>query len=375
MVEFNGFVGLDTHAKTIAASVAWSGREAPEYRGEIANELKTVKKLVKALSPNGEVLSFCYEAGPCGYGLYRDLTALGHECVVVAPSLIPRKPGNRVKTDRRDSLSLARAHRSGELTAVWVPDEEHEAVRDLTRQRRDLKDAYKRSCQQLGAFLLRHGRRYESGKSKWTQRHLAWVKSQRFEQAAQQMVLQRYCQVLEEGKVQVAQVEAQMEEVLQTWRWRELVKALSALRGVRWLTAMTLVAEVGDLTRFDSPRQLMAYLGLVPSEHSSGDTRRQGGLTKTGNTLARKLLVESAWAYQYPARKTAHMRAKMLGVSAPVESIAWAAQRRLCGRYKKLCEAGKSTPLACAAVARELCGFVWAVAREMQGMAHGTRVS
>lgn len=373
MVEFSGFVGLDTHAQTIAISVARPGRDAPEYRGVIGNEPSAVRKLVKSLSPNGEVLNFCYEAGPCGYGLHRQLTQMGHECVVVAPSLIPRKPGNRVKTDRRDSLTLARTHRSGELTAVWVPDEAHEAVRDLTRQRRDLKDARKRACQQLGAFLLRNGRRYEQGKSKWTQRHLAWVKSQRFEQPAQQMVLERYWQVVEEATVQVEQVEGQMKEVLETWHWRDQVKALSALRGVGWLTAMTVVAEVGDLTRFDSPRQLMAYLGLVPSERSSGDSRRQGGLTKTGNSLVRRLLVESGWAYQYPAHKTPHMRAKMVGVSAEVESIAWAAQRRLCGRYKALCAAGKSTPLVCAAVARELCGFLWAIARQMQGMEHGTR--
>lgn len=373
MNEFNGiYVGLDVHKATIAVAVARAGRGEPEYRGEIENKSTALRKLLKQLSSDGEVLNFCYEAGPCGYGLYRELTALGHRCEVVAPSLIPRKAGERLKTDRRDALMLARLHRSGELTAVWVPGEEQEAIRDLTRARDDMKVNERKAYQQLGAFLLRHGRVYE-GKSRWTQAHFRWLETVTFASAVQQVVLQEYIEQVKSARKRVADMEAQMHEALKGWSLRPVVESLMALRGVSFITAMTTLAELGDITRFDSPRELMAYLGLVPSEHSSGGSRRQGGLTRTGNGHVRRVLVEAAWNYRFPARKSRCIEQRAEKTSAPVQAIAWAAQKRLCGRYRALLQAGKVKQQVTAAVARELSGFIWAIACEVAGKAHGSK--
>jgi len=298
---------------------------------------------------------------------------MGHHCEVVAPGLVPRKPGERVKTDRRDALKLAVQHRSGELTAVWVPGEEQEAMRDLTRAREDMKGIELKARQRLGAFLLRHGRVYREGKKHWTQKHLRWLEGVKFHDAVQQVVLQEYIDTVKEAQARVAGLEAQMRAALEGWSLRAVVEALMALRGVDLITAMTVLAELGDLTRFDSPRQLMSFLGLVPSEHSSGGRRRQGALTKTGNGHVRRVLVEAAWAYRFPARKTAHLRRKAQSAPREVQAIAWAAQKRLCGRYWHLCQAGKAKPKVCAAIARELVGFIWAIACEVMGKPHATR--
>lgn len=374
MREFSGYVGLDVHKNTIAVAVAWPGRGAPEYVGEIKNDRKSLKRLIKRLSPDGEVLSFCYEAGPCGYGLYRELAESGHDCEVVAPGLVPRKPGERVKTDRRDALKLSHQHRSGELTAVWVPGPEQEAVRDLTRAREDLKGIERKARQRLAAFLLRHGRVYREGKKHWTQQHFRWLEKQKFEQPVQQVVFHEYVDTVLEAQRRVASLEQQMHQALADWSLRPVVEALMALRGVQLVTAMTVLAELGDITRFDSPRQLMSFLGLVPSENSSGDgPRRRGPLTKTGNGHVRRVLTEAAWAYRFPARKTAHLQRKASRASREVQALAWAAQKRLCGRYRYLYEAGKAKPKVCSAVARELAGFIWAIACEVQGKAHGSR--
>lgn len=375
MKEFSAYVGLDVHKDTIAVAVALPGRSEAVYRGEIKNERKSLMRLVRRLSPHGEVVSFCYEAGPCGYGLYRELIETGHECEVVAPALVPRKAGERVKTDRRDALKLAVQHRSGELTAVWVPGLEQEAMRDLTRAREDMKGLELKARQRLGAFLLRHGRVYREGKSRWTQRHFRWLETVKFDDAIQQVVLQEYIDTVREAQARVAGLEGQMRQALESWSLRPVVEALMALRGVDLITAMTVLAELGDITRFDSPRQLMSFLGLVPSEHSSGQRRRQGALTKTGNGHVRRVLVEAAWSYRFPARKTAHLRRKAQSAPREVQAIAWAAQKRLCARYWHLYQTGKAKPRVCAAIARELVGFIWAIACEVAGKPHATRVA
>lgn len=369
----NIYVGLDVHKATIAVAVARTGRSDPQYCGEIGNNPGAVRKLLKQLSPDGEVLNFCYEAGPCGYGLYRELKRLGHECEVVAPSLIPRKAGERIKTDRRDGLKLARLHRSGELTAVWVPDEEQEAVRDLTRAREDMKALELKARQRVGAFLLRHNRVYE-GKSRWTQAHFRWLETVKFDLAVQQIVLQEYIDTVKELQRRVADLEEQMRNALHGWSLGPVAEALMALRGVSLITAMTTLAELGDITRFNSPRELMGYLGLVPSEHSSGGSRRQGRITRTGNSHVRRILVESAWNYRYPARKTKVIERRAEKTSKRVQAMAWQAQKRLCGRYQTLMWAGKEKKQVTTAVARELVGFIWAIACEAMGKQHGSKV-
>ena len=373
MNECSAYVGLDVHQDTIAVAVAMPGREEPVYRGEIKNQRKSLLRLIRTLSPHGEVLSFCYEAGPCGYGVYREIIDTGHHCEVVAPSLIPRRSGERVKTDRRDAVKLARLHRSGELRAVWVPDEEQEAMRDLTRAREDIKAIERKAKQRLGAFLLRHERVYREGKSRWTQRYFRWLEEQKFEHPVQQVVFQEYVDTVVETRRRVAGLEAQMREALERWSLRPVVEALMALRGVDMVTAMTVLAELGDITRFDSPRELMSFLGLVPSEYSSGRSRRQGAITKTGNGHVRRVLVESAWSYRFPARKTTRMRYRASAVPPTVQAMAWAAQKRLCARYRHLYHAGKAKCVVTTAVARELVGFIWALACEVMGRPHATR--
>ena len=374
---YGAYIGLDVHKETIAVAVAECGRGQAQYLGEIANKAKAVGKLLGRLGAKygGERLLFVYEAGPCGYGLYRQVLASGHACEVVAPSLIPRKAGQRVKTDRRDALSLARLSRSGELTAVWVPGQEQEAIRDLTRAREDMKGIETKARQRLGAFLLRHGRVYDGGKSHWTQAHFRWLETVRFDSPIQQIVLQEYIEAVKAAQRRVGGLEEQLRQALAGWSLGGVVEALMALRGVSLITAMTVLAELGDISRFDSPRQLMAYLGLVPSEHSSGASRRQGAITKSGNAHVRRVLVEAAWNYRFPARKTRVIERRAKKTSPAVQAIAWQAQKRLCGRYRHLFEAGKLKPQVTTAVARELAGFLWAIACEMQGKAHASRAS
>jgi transposase len=365
MKEFSKYVGLDTHKETIAVAVADALGGKARYYGEIANTPEAIRKLVKTFCPDGEVISFCYEAGPCGYEIYRQISQLGHHCSVVAPSLIPVKPGERVKTDRRDSEKLCRLDRAGELTPVWVPDQEQEAMRDLTRAREDMKGLERTTKQRLNAFLLRYGRLYESGKSRWTQAHFRWMEGLKFDVTVQQIVFQEYVDAVKQAEVRVAGLEKEMEKALEHWVLAPVVEALMALRGIKLITAMTVMAELGDITRFDSPRQLMSFLGLVPSETSSGQTRRRGGITKTGNSHVRRVLVEAGWCYRFPARKTAHLQRRAEKCSDTVQAIAWKAQKRLCGRYTHLLERGKLKVQVCTAVARELVGFIWAIACEV----------
>nr|WP_274389483.1 IS110 family transposase [Paraburkholderia tagetis] len=356
---------MDVHKATIAVSVADANGGEVRYVGEIANTPETIEKLVRQLRKGDAHLSFCYEAGPCGYGIYRQLSELGWDCQVVAPSLIPRKAGERVKTDRRDSLMLARLHRAGELTAVWVPDDAQEGLRDLTRAREDMKHLQRQAKQRLSAFLLRYGKCY-SGKSNWTQAHYRWLEQQKFGQPVQQIVFQEYVDTVKALSKRIDGLDTQLERVANESVFWPVIEGLMALRGVNLLTAMTVVAEIGDLRRFDSAPQLMAYLGLVPSEHSSGATRSRGAITKTGNAHVRRVLVEASWTYRHPARKTAHLQRRAERTSEAVQDIAWKAQKRLCARYRLMEGKGKLKVQACTAVARELTGFIWAIGQALE---------
>lgn len=370
------YIGLDVHKATIAVSIAEAGRKEPEFRGEIPNEPKAIDKMICQLSQrfDGQPLLFSYEAGPCGYGLYHQVQASGHDGEVVAPSLIPRRAGDRVKTDRRDAQMLARLSRSGELTPVWVPTPEQEAIRDLTRAREDMKAIELRARQRLSAFLLRHGKVYP-GKSKWIPSHFHWLERVSFDHPVQQIVLQEYIEAVREAQRRVTGLEKQMQTALPSWSLAPVVKALMAMRGVNLITAMTVLAELGDISRFDSPRQLMAYLGLVPSEHSSGGSRRQGGITKTGNGHVRRVLVEAAWSYRFPARKTRIIEKRAEQTTPTVQAIAWEAQKRLCGRYRRLAATGKVKQQVTTAVAREMAGFLWAIACDAMDKPHGSRAT
>lgn len=371
--EYAAYVGLDVHKETIAVSVAWPGRGEAEYRGEIANTPKALAKLVARLSKEtgGEVLHWCYEAGPCGYGVYRQLLGWSQDCEVVAPSRIARAAGERIKTDRRDALKLARRLRAGELTGVWVPDVEQEAMRDVSRCRGDFKAQEQKARQQLNAFVLRHGHHWPRGKSRWTVAHYNWLESLKFAHPWQQVVLQEYIEAVRAASARVNDMTAQMMQALPQWSLAPVVDSLMALRGVDTVAAVTLLAELGDLSRFDSPTQLMSYLGLVPSEHSSGRRRRQGAITLTGNGHARRMLVEAAWSYRFPARQTMHLKRKARAASEEARAIAWRAQRRLCGRYRALTQAGKNIKVVCVAIARELAGFIWdIVCHEMPKLRH-----
>jgi transposase len=306
---------------------------------------------------------FCCEAGPTGYGLHRLITGLGHDCTVVAPSLVPRKPGDRVKTNRRDAVALARLPRAGELTPVWVPDEGHEAMRDLVRARAAAVEALRVHKQQVAAFLLKHGRHFPR-KTPWGARYLRWLQEQKFAHPAHQIVLQEAVEAVRLARERVLRLEGLIEELLPTWSLAPVVNALQALRGVSLVVAVTFVAEIGDLRRFESPRRLMAYLGLVPSERSTGDAVRRGGIAKAGNGRVRHLLVESAWTYRHPPRVGAKKLAQLERVPPKVREIAWKAQSRLTARYRALAGRGKRLTIVCTAIARELAGFMWAVARE-----------
>jgi transposase len=364
MEEFSKYIGLDVHKETIAVSVAEGNGGEVRYLGEIDNTPDAMEKLIKHLRKGGTDLLFCYESGPCGYGIYRQIVDLGWKCKVVATSLIPKKAGDRVKTDRRDSMMLARLLRAGELEAVWVPDGTQEALRDLTRAREDMKHLQRQAKQRLLAFFLRHGKRY-SGQSNWTQAHFRWMEGIKFDQPVQQIVMQEYINAVQDGGKRVAGMDREIERVAQASTTWPVIESLMALRGISLLTATTIIAEIGDLTRFASAPQLMAYLGLVPSEHSSGDRVRRGGITKTGNSHVRRVLIESAWTYRHAARKTAAIQRRAECTSEKVQEIAWNAQKRLCGRYRLLETKGKLKVQVCTAVARELAGFIWAVGQAM----------
>lgn len=367
------FVGLDVHADTIAIAVAEPDGEVRAL-GIIPNRLESIRKMVAKLGP-AKQLKVCYEAGPTGYVLYWQLTALGVACEVVAPSLVPMKAGDRVKTDRRDAAKLARSYRAGDLTPVWVPDAEHEALRDLVRTREDARQDQHRARHRLSKFLLRHGQRPpENVKKRWTLKYMTWIQEHvHFDPPALETTLLDYVHEVEHMAERIQRLETAITEAIQKAppEMRAVIEALQALRGVAQLTAVTVVAELGSLSRFQNPRQLMGYSGLVSSEHSSGNRIQRGPITKTGNAHLRRVIIESAWAYQHRPWMGGFLlkRQRDLILSPEVKEIAWKAQWRLHTRYKKLAVANKKKPQIVTAVGRELLGFIWAIAvhTEAQG--------
>lgn len=362
------YLGLDVHADTIAVAVAEDGR-AGEVRsvGIIPNRPEAVRKLIRKLGgPAG--LRACYEAGPTGYALYWELTALGVHCEVIAPTLVPMKAGDRVKTDRRDAVKLARSHRAGELTAVWVPDGVHEALRDLVRAREAAKKDQLRARHRLGKFLLRHGRRPPKQTRSWGVVHMAWLRGLRFDHPAQQGVMVDYLAEVDHVAERIKRIEQAIDDAIAQApaETRALVEGLQSLRGVAKLTAVTIVAEVGRPSRFAGPKQLMAYAGMVPSEHSSGASRRQGAITKTGNSHLRRVIIEAAWSCRHRPAIGAALRGRQEGQSPEVKELAWKAQHRLHRRYARLAAKDKPKQKIVTAVGREMLGFVWAIGMQVE---------
>jgi transposase len=356
------FVGLDVHKDSIVIATAQEGGYSATLGDTLPHDVpKLLARLKRIAAPKR--LRVCYEAGPTGYMLARRLNAEGISCVVIAPSLIPVQAGRRIKTDRRDAIRLASLFRSGELTVVAIPEPHVEAMRDLERARDDAKRDERIARQRLDKFLLRHSRIWGQGK-KWTQKHLAWTRSQTFETPAQTRTLASYLTALDQATARVDELTKDITELVQTWALAPLTTAFQALRGVQVVTAVTLAAEIGDFARFSSAAQLMSYVGLVPSEHSSGGSRRQGGITKTGNKHVRRIVTEAAWNYRFRPRVSKTIEARRRKVSPEVRTIAEKAERRLHRRFERMQRKGKLSKQAVTAVARELLGFVWAIARE-----------
>jgi transposase len=359
---------LEVHKESLAVAYVAEEREAEVvFLGTSGTRQCDIDKLIRKLQAKGKRLHLVYEAGPCGYWLYRYLTKQGLECWVVAPSQIPKKAGDRVKTDRRDAVQLARLLRSGDLTPVYVPAVEDEAIRAVVRAREDALKDLKAAKVRLKAFLLRQDIRYE-GRATWGPAQLRWLANVVCPTPAQQLVFQDYVRAVSEQTERLQRVEAELPALGQSWRWAPVVEAIQALRGVQFIAAVTLIAELGDLSRFENPRQLRSYLGLVPSEHTSGERRRQGSITKTGNSHARRVLVEGAWAYRYPAKVSRHLQLRLEKVPTAIQDISWKAQVRLCKRYRRLVARGKQVNQVVVAIAREMAAFVWAVARELKGV-------
>ena len=361
------FIGLDTHKEFNEVAYIEEHRGAqPVHLGRIPSSKVAVQKLVRQFESKypGATLHFVYEAGPCGYWIYRLITSLGHCCYVVAPSLIPKKSGEKIKTDKRDALKLSKLLKSEDLTPIYVPEPEDEAVRDLSRARevamKDLKDAK----YQLKALLLRNNINYK-GTANWSQKHLRWLTELVLPHPAQHIVLQEFLHTITERISRLERLDNELTHHVHQWRYYPVVKAIQAMRGVRLLVATGVVAELGDLSRFDHPRKLMSYLGLVPSEHSSGGKRHIGAITKCGNGRARRLLVEGAHTYRYAANISTDMQKRQEGLPKDIIDIAWKAQIRLCKRYKKMIAKGKHYNLVVTAIAREMIAYIWAIAKEV----------
>jgi transposase len=364
MEQSTRFVGMDVHKDTIVVAVTASGAvgKATAY-GTFPNTTAGLEKLVKRLRQASDgAIKFCYEAGPCGYGVHRTLTRMGEDCMVVAPSMIPRKSGERQKTDKRDAANLAVLHRGGLLTAVWVPDAAHEAMRDLIRARLAAVRAVRAARQQLSAFLLRHERTYPGNRTPWTKAHRGWLAQQSFAQPAHQIVLEECIEAVRQGEQRRDRVEGYLRAQIPSWSLFPLVQNLCALRGLDMIAGAGLAAAIGDPSRFATAPDFMAYLGMVPSEHTSGPKRRIGAITKAGDVHARTLLIEAAHSYRFPARIGRHKLAAVDAVPEAVRAIAWKAQTRLCQRYRSMMARGKLKQVVVTAIARELAGFVWSIA-------------
>lgn len=365
------FVGLDVHANTIAVAVAEPGRDGEVRQvGIIPNELGAVRRLFQKLGMKR--LRACYEAGPTGFALYWQLTELGIECEVIAPTLIPKKAGERIKTDRRDAIKLARCYRAGDLTPIWVPDQAHEALRDLVRAREAAKLDQHRARQRLSKFLLRTGKKPPQATSAWTQKYVGWIRTLTFEHGAQQATLVDYLAEVDHLDQRIERLELAIDDALKTAppTLQAVVEGLQALRGVARLTATTVAVEIGSFSRFQTAKQLMAYCGVVPSEHSSGDSRRQGAITKTGNAHVRRVLFESAWAYRHRPNLGPALKQRQQRVAQEISETAWKAQHRLHRRYVALAARGKPLTKIIGAVGRELLGFIWAIAIEIETRNH-----
>ena len=353
------YLGLDVHAATIAIGILDEGQEKPEVL-EITNQPAVIRRTIQRLQKRGE-LRCCYEAGPCGYVLQRQLTALGVACEVIAPALIPKKPGERIKTDRRDAAKLARLYRAGELTPIAVPTEEQEAARDLVRAREDARRARTDARHRLTKFLLRQGLRFPA--TNWTMQFWKWIRSLTFEHAEHTKVFQHYVDMVLHLDRQVEDLDKHIEAAAERDPFRAVVARLRCLRGISTLAAMVIVCEVYDLRRFNSARQFMAFLGLVPSEHSSGQKQRRGAITKTGNGHVRRIMVEAAWAYRHHPGVTSRQRKQLTEQPPEIADACRKANQRLTRRFRRLEARGKRTPVAMTAIARELAGFVWAIGR------------
>lgn len=363
MTKNTAFIGLDTHKETIAIAIAEDGRDGEvRYYGQITNEPSAIQKVVKKLAGSYAKLFFCYEAGPCGYGVQRQITELRHGCVVIAPSQTPTKKGVRVKNDRRDALELARLHRAGDLTPIWIPDEAHEAMRDLVRARIAAMETVKRYRQQLGGFLLRHGRTYPR-KTSWGKMHVRWIREQKFEQPAHHILIEENLAAIRDSQDRLARLEQQIMNLLPSWSLAPVVHAFQAMRGISHISAVILASEIGDFNRFPHPRQLVSYLGLSPSENSSGKRVIRGSITKAGSKHARRVLIEGAWAYRLPARVGRNLALRQNGLTKDVLDIAWKAQVRLCQRFRSMGGRRKNQNIVATAVAREIACFLWAIAR------------
>jgi transposase len=361
------FVGLDVHAETIAAAVAEPNGEV-RFLGVIPNRSESVSKLVRKLG-KPQQLQVCYEAGPTGYVLYWQLTQLGVKCEVVAPTLIPVKSGDRVKTDRRDAEKLARSYRAGDLTAVWVPDAATEALRDLVRARLAAKGDQLRARHRLSKFLLRQGRRPPTAMTPWTDRYLQWVKSQvHFEQPAQEATLSDYLHEVEHAAERIARLERAIDAAIESVpaKMRAVIEGLQSLRGIAQVSAVTIVAELGELSRFAHPRQLMGYSGAVSREHSTGERIRRGPISKAGNAHLRRIVVEAAWAYRHRPGIGKTLAARQRHAGEEAKRIAWKAQHRLHQRYGRLMARGKCKQQTVTALGRELLGFIWAIGVQIE---------
>jgi transposase len=376
MEQSTRFIGMDVHKATIVVAVTATGEvgKATAY-GTFPNTAAALETLVKRLRQAGNgPIKFCYEAGPCGYGVHRTLTRIGEDCMVVAPSMIPRKSGERQKTDKRDAANLAVLHRGGLLTAVWVPDAAHEAMRDLIRTRLAAVRAVRAARQQLSAFLLRHERVYPGNRTPWTKAHRGWLADQSFAQPAQQIVLEESIETVRQGEQRRDRIDGYLRAQIPTWSLFPLVQNLCVLRGLDMIAAAGLAAAIGDPSRFATAPHLMAYLGMVPSEHTSGPKRRIGAITKAGDVHARTLLIEAAHSYRFPARIGRRKLAAVDAVPEAVRAIAWKAQTRLCQRYRQMMVKGKPNQVVVTAIARELAGFIWSIACITSGPVAGDDV-